>query len=666
MAAVGVCRERDTRFQYQPALDGLRAFAVLAVMLYHGSVLSGGFLGVDAFFVLSGFLITSLMVAEVHGTGRLDLKGFWSRRARRLLPALFLVLIGVGAYAAFVASAAQIKGLRGDGFAALFYFANWHQVFQHKSYFDMFSTPSMLQHTWSLAIEEQWYLLWPLLLPFLMRRTGGRPNRLLAVIGGMAAASAVWMAVLYRPGGDPSRVYFGTDTRAQSLLIGAGLAVLLAWRGGPRTRRATASLQLAGLAAAAFLAVVWTQVDDHAQFLYRGGLFLEALAVAVVIAAAVQPARAVLRRTLSLRPLRWIGWISYGLYLWHWPVYVFLTPQRAGLSGTPLLVVRMAVTFAVATCSYVLVETPIRRGTIGRLPVTRRVLAPAGVAVVVVALLVGTSNDFGLGARRAAAARTQDVVRVSAQTFARRATEERTVATNSTQSRPITVLFVGDSVSQAIAASFGPQDGVPNLVVESAAIPGCGIARGRIVPSSPWDWSCEQWPSTWQNAIYQYRPDVTVMLIGAREIFDRQVDGHLYQFGTQDYANYVRGELERGLGILSQYGAPVAMLSTPCYSQDNVIPWAHDIPIVNGMFQSFAAAHPDKVAWLDLESYLCPLSKWEQQLNGAPVLPDGMHPSQATGDIIWKWLGPQLTQLVNSRRQVGQDQATSGGYLYYG
>jgi peptidoglycan/LPS O-acetylase OafA/YrhL len=206
----------ETRLRYMPALDGLRAVAVAGVLLYHGDVTwaRGGYLGVDAFFVLSGFLITTLLLAEWRTNGAIDLVDFWRRRARRLLPALFLVLGAVALFAATWAPTDTLERLRGDAFATLGYVANWRFIWSSDSYFAQFSSPSPLQHVWSLAIEEQFYLVWPPAFLVLLRVTGGSRRAVLGITAGLAAGSALLMAVLFTPGADPSRVYYGTDTRA--------------------------------------------------------------------------------------------------------------------------------------------------------------------------------------------------------------------------------------------------------------------------------------------------------------------------------------------------------------------------------------------------------------------------------------------------------------------
>ncbi|HEX8941439.1 MAG TPA: acyltransferase, partial [Candidatus Limnocylindrales bacterium] len=355
-------------------LDGLRAVAVAAVLLYHADVglLPGGFLGVDLFFVISGFLITVLLLVEWQATGRLDLPAFWLRRARRLLPALYALLLGVLAFAVLVLPG-EVARLRGDAAAALGYITNWYLVVGQQSYFDAIGRPSPLRHLWSLAVEEQFYVGWPILLAGLLALR--RPRLAFAATVGLAALSGAWMAVLFVPDADPSRAYYGTDTRLAGLLIGAALAFLWSCRredggqegdGRPPWDRRSAALDGLGLVALAVVVAAFALADDAAPLLYRGGFSAFAVAGAVLIATVTRPASR-LGRLLGVRPLRWLGERSYAIYLWHWPVFV-LTRPGLDVPLDPLadLVPRLALTLVLADVSYRLVERPIRGGALGR------------------------------------------------------------------------------------------------------------------------------------------------------------------------------------------------------------------------------------------------------------------------------------------------------------
>lgn len=363
------------RMRYMPGLDGLRAFAVTAVLLYHADLdwIPGGFMGVDVFFVISGYLITSLLLAEYKNRSRVGLGQFYLRRARRLLPALFLVL-GVTSLFAVVFLPDEVTKLRSDVVAALLYGTNWWQIFRNVSYFEASGRPPMLQHLWSLAVEEQFYLIWPLLVAGMLKLWHGRRRPMLLTTLAMVAISIALMVGLSVSRGypieqDPSRVYYGTDTRASTLLIGAVLAMVWApWRLSKRTPPGgRVLLDLLGLAGLAGLGYVFLEVSEFSQNLYRGGFVVVSLLSALVIAVTVHPAADLSRFLLGLKPMRWIGERSYGLYLWHWPVYMITRPQLdIGITGTPNLILRLSVTVAIAELSYRYVEQPIRQGALGR------------------------------------------------------------------------------------------------------------------------------------------------------------------------------------------------------------------------------------------------------------------------------------------------------------
>ena len=466
-------------------LDGLRALAVGGVVLYHLGApwLRGGFLGVDLFFVLSGFLITTLLLEEKQRSGRVDRVAFWMRRARRLLPALFLLLVVVMAYVLIAGrggnqtvGALDLSQLRGDGIATLLYVANWHLILTSQSYFAQFSTPSPLIHTWSLAIEEQFYIFWPLIAVALIsagrarwRRTGAS----VALIG--AAASALAMALLFHPGSDPSRVYYGTDTRAFDLLIGAAVAFLtLHWTPSAAAGR---RLRLAGPAALVVLGVFWVLAGDRLEmprsFMYYGGfLFCACLAAAAIASAVFQP-DGLLPRLLSVRVLVTIGAVSYGIYLWHWPVIVFMNPASVHLHGLVLDAARLALIAALTFLSYVLVEQPIRHHRLSRS--VKRWLYPIGTVITIVMVFVGTSPALVAPAVTSTknlhvAARLPGVGRIGGQ---------RAIALPSTPSAtsPLRVGLFGDSM--VYVSSPGLQaalDGSGVMTTADDSFPGWGTS----------------------------------------------------------------------------------------------------------------------------------------------------------------------------------------------
>ncbi|HEX3491216.1 MAG TPA: acyltransferase family protein [Streptosporangiaceae bacterium] len=371
--------------RYVPGLDGLRALAVLAVIAYHEqfSWATGGLLGVGVFFTLSGYLITSLLLAQWSADGRLHLSRFWLGRARRLLPALFVMLAVVTAWVT-VADRARLAGLRGAVAAAATYSSNWYAVVQQQSYFARFAPPGPLDHLWSLAVEEQFYLVWPslLLLGLLLLRKQPRGGVVPSVSAArwltlptlaMAAASALAMADLYQPGLDPTRVYEGTDTRAFGLLIGAALAMACAGRHPERARRgARLALDAGGLAGLVVIGLLIWRLGQYSPFVYRGGLVLLSAATAAVVAAVACPGSLV-GVMLAWRPLRWIGVRSYGIYLWHYPVIVLTTPARAG-ENLARIAAQIAASVVLAALSWRFVEEPVRHGTLGRLWARRQAL----------------------------------------------------------------------------------------------------------------------------------------------------------------------------------------------------------------------------------------------------------------------------------------------------
>jgi peptidoglycan/LPS O-acetylase OafA/YrhL len=389
--------------KYLPGLDGLRALAVAAVVAFHLGYgwAQGGLLGVGVFFTLSGYLITDVLVGQWAAHGRIRLGNFWLRRARRLLPALFVMLAVVTVWVN-TAARSFVPGFRGNVVASVLYVSNWWYIGQHASYYARFAPPEPLDHLWSLAVEEQFYLVWPLavlLILWLAGRARSRPRtlwsgpgepggpvrgpagggpylagrgRLLFLTLTLAAVSMVLMACLYQPGLDPTRVYEGTDTRAFGLLMGAALAIVWPTR-RPEAGGASASwtvpagvrwlLDAVGIAGLAVIALLVWRTNEYSGFMFRGGLVLLSAATAAAVAAAVTPG-SLLGRVLGVRPLRWVGVRSYGIYLWHYPVVVLTA--ATGAAGGPVSPERaaeiIAVTVAAAAVSWRFIEDPVRRG----------------------------------------------------------------------------------------------------------------------------------------------------------------------------------------------------------------------------------------------------------------------------------------------------------------
>ncbi len=398
--------------RYVPGLDGLRAIAVLAVIVYHLNVgwAQGGLLGVGVFFTLSGYLITDLLLEHWGKTGGgLGLADFWVRRARRLLPALVVMLAVVIAWVALL-HRSELPGLRGSVVASAFYVSNWWLIFQHVSYFARFGPPSPLGNLWSLAVEEQFYLIWPWLLWLGLlivhertRNARWRPRLAVATLV-LAAASAAAMALLYRPGFDPTRVYDGTDTRAFGLLIGA--AVAMVWpsrrRRADSTLRTRRLLDAGGVVGLIVIVLLIWRTNQYSAFPYRGGMVLLSVATSMVVMAVVYPG-SLLGRIIGIRPVRWIGVRSYGIYLWHYPVIVLTTTSLLGAFDFPRACLQVIATVIIAALSWRFVEEPVRQAgrvpvsTAGSLPWHRRMAARWTWVVSTAALagLAGTSLIIG-------------------------------------------------------------------------------------------------------------------------------------------------------------------------------------------------------------------------------------------------------------------------------
>jgi peptidoglycan/LPS O-acetylase OafA/YrhL len=453
--------------RYMPGLDGLRAIAVLAVVAFHLEFgwAPGGLLGVGIFFTLSGYLITDILLSQLSKIGKIKLGGFWLARARRLLPALFVMLALVLAWVT-IFGPAQTQQFRDSVISAVFYVNNWQQVFGDVSYFARFEAPGPLNHLWSLAVEEQFYIVWPFLLLFMTKvirdrdNPGGVRPKLAMWTLGLGLLSAILMAVIYKGGGtDPSRVYYGTDTRAFELLFGAALAMVwpsrrLSRKITPQARKTLDGLGVLGLLVIAIM--IW-KTSELDAFLYRGGFVLLSLAVILVLMAATHPACR-LGILLGVKPLRWVGVRSYGIYLWHAPVIVLTNPSDHPGPSLTRAVLQVAAIFAISALSWKFIEEPIRHGAFGKFFARRRArgwgwttfsppgrAAIIGSAVVLIAALVGMAGVNS--APEGADARVAEAVKGGT---AKKAPLTPKQAAESDKTSCKKVIHIGDSTSEGL------------------------------------------------------------------------------------------------------------------------------------------------------------------------------------------------------------------------
>ncbi len=679
-----------------PSLDGVRGIALIAVLLFHSRFgwAQGGFLGVSTFFVLSGFLITALLLRERDTTGTIGLRAFWERRARRLAPALVVLLVVVTAYVAF-ATRMPPRGVVGDAIAASTWVANWRFVFAGHSYADLFSTPSPFQHMWSLAVEEQVYLLLPVAVLLLLGRRGAPKRWRLAVgLGAVAIASTVAAALLHTPGAAPLHEYYGTDARAAEPVAGAILALLLVRPGGmvQLHRRARMLLDVAGVLSAAGLVLLFSQMTQRSDALYQGGFLLTATLSAIVIAAATQPGGLV-SDVLALEPLAGLGRISYGAYLFHWPIFLWLTPARTGLDAPQLLYVRVLATVTAALISYHLIEQPIRTGRLSvRIGVPSWANASVGlVAVLALVTMNAPTPSAGLSAGPLqapapppAAARQPRVdsgPRVALSATPAAANPQQRSAPDELASGPpaaaeappawdgrdggrLRVAIIGDSMAGGLAHGLkewaADRD---DVITYSLATPGCPLSRGgtRRTPLGddwPIDEQCGWWADRYSDrAMYlaAFAPDVIVVQDAMNELPDRKLPSwREYRHpGEPAFDQWLLSEYTALIDTVGGDRAKVLFLNAACVDWD-LLGGEYAYYGYNGegdrRVQSLRATAEALVSVgatvADFHSHLCPDGEFSQTVDGVhDARPDGYHLSDdAARAVAAKWLGPLVLQ----------------------
>lgn len=470
---------------YIAGLDGLRAFAVLAVVAYHFSFswARGGFLGVDVFFVISGYLITCKILSSREDNHNFSFREFWIGRIRRLLPAAYVMIISTLAWA-MLFNRKLLTTLLGDAVASITYASNWWFIFHKLSYFDSFGLPSPLKNLWSLAIEEQFYIVWPVVLIIGLKAFKKRA-KVANIVFILALGSAILMGILYKPGEDPSRVYYGTDTRAFELLIGSWLAIICPmerfWNKTLSIKKITIKqrkvLNIISIITFAFFIISVIFVNEYDEFLYRGGMLLISLNAAILIACVCHP-ESYLGHIFSRKPLRWIGRRSYGIYLWHYPVIVLSTPvYEIGNPSYLRIVFQLVVTLIIAQLSYHFIEMPIRKhgfesvinkyGAINassqkRLPLARRILAVM-VPLMLVVFTVGITN-VSKGKQqmnKVESLPTEIIISDTEQSSSIKDSETSSPATSKPYKE---ILAIGDSIMLDIASNL--KDKYDNITID--------------------------------------------------------------------------------------------------------------------------------------------------------------------------------------------------------
>jgi peptidoglycan/LPS O-acetylase OafA/YrhL len=646
-----------SRLSHLPGLDGLRGVAVIVVVAFHAGFdrMVGGYLGVSTFFTLSGFLITSLLLSEARRAGTVDLRAFWGRRFRRLMPASLVTLAAVAVlFGPFVATADQRASLRGGVLSALFEVANWYDIVAGNSYAALFSAPSPVLHFWSLAIEEQFYLLFPVLLLVIWRLARGSRGLLAAGLGASALASFVEPFVWSM---SDDRIYYGTDTRAAELLLGALLAVVLSHRPlrrrlALRLRWRTAAITL-GAVALAVQAWWWWSVPQTSEWLYRGGFGLYALMSCAVILAASLPSGP-MRTLMSWPLLRWFGQYSYGIYLVHWPIFLTVRQRWPDAGRWAQTVVAVAATLGVAVLSYRFVEQPVRAR---RWPPVGRAVPVAGLAVVVVAALAFVPLPVDRGELATSIDETQsafdEFLAEQAQTST---TAGPTTSTTAPEAPIASVGVYGDSTGMGLGLGFGhwaAASGAFTSVPGDTRI-GCPVARFEaikpddVLRQEPY---CASWPTRWRQIVADHPTDIALLVAAVWHTPDVLLPGasDWSAIGDPEVDRFIHDELQLAVDVLSSSGALVVLVTWPQFatpketrrSEAQERQWEPErMARYNEILAEVAAERPDTARVIDLAGWMG--DRWDDRT----LRPDGTHFLGPTfQQVSGEWFGPELDRI---------------------
>ncbi len=632
----------QNRLAFYPALDGLRGFILLVIFLFHLDYhwVRGGFLAVSTFYTLSGFLITGLLVTEIERNGRIDLAAFWGRRFRRLMPAALSGLVLIVLFGLFAADAVQLSRLRGDGISALFYSANWWFIYTGADYADLMGSPSPSQHFWSLNIEEQYYLVYPLLTGFVFGLVGRSRRGFAIVLGVLAAISTAWMAYLAGTDAPSTRMYYGTDTRCAELLAGGVLGLALAGRPLPSGRGVQRMIAALGVVGFAINLWLWGTAQVDSDQLYQGGIVLYTLGSLAVIAATLLPGGPI-RLLLQAEWLQYVGRISYGAYIYHWPLFLWLSPERLGFDGIFLSLLRVAVTFGLAAASYRYLEEPIRRGR--RILEWRAWVLPPTVSAAVALAFVFATGGFA----------ATPTLFPGADDAAARAS----IGTNGSDER-LRILVVGDSISSCLfrgLKAWGMRTG--RAVVVNRTRAGCGIARGHRVGEEMRRFRlCDDWDTRFADLVAEVEPDLVIVYSGSWDIIERQMPSWDAPriIGDPEFDEWLRAEYTAAVDVLSSRGARVLWVSPLCV-QNKITGTPTDVfdpeRVRRQRFDVLAPvadANPERLEVLDLFGQVCPNGEVSQTIAGIPNFrPDGIHFSPHAERWVGNWIGKHIVETTD-------------------